>query len=68
VDNGKINAIIEMPTRKAPGEVILRFRHPKAAPMKGVTVNGKEWTEFNKDKETITLKGLTGTVAVTAQY
>ena len=30
--------------------------------------SGKPWTEFNKDKETITLKGLTGTVAVTAQY
>jgi hypothetical protein len=36
--------------------------------MKGVTVNGKPWTEFNKDKATITLKGLTGQVAVTAQY
>ena len=52
----------------APNEVVLRFRHPKSAPMKSVTVNGKSWTEFNKDKETITLKGLTGTVAVTAQY
>ena len=30
--------------------------------------SGKLWTEFNKAKETITLKGLTGTVAVTAQY
>jgi hypothetical protein len=39
-----------------------------AAPIKSVTVNGKPWTEFNKDKETITLKGLTGTVAVTTQY
>ena len=68
VDNGKINATIEMPTRKAPKEVILRFRHPKTAPIKGVTVNGKPWTEFNKDKETITLKGLTGQVTVTAQY
>jgi hypothetical protein len=47
----------------------LRFRHPKSAPIKGVTVNGKPWTEFNKDKETITLlRGVTGTVAVTAQY
>ena len=52
---------------------------------KSVTVNGpstpsagsgqagsgdaKPWTEFNKDKETITLlRGLTGTVTVTAQY
>jgi hypothetical protein len=68
VDNGKISATIEMPTRKAPKEVVLRFRHPKSAPIKGVIVNGKPWTEFNKDKETITLKDLTGTVTVTAQY
>jgi hypothetical protein len=67
-DRGKIGATIEMPARKAPKEVVLRFRHPKAAPIKGVTVNGKPWTEFNKDKETIALKGLTGRVTVTAQY
>lgn len=67
-DIGKISATIEIPARKAPKEVVLRFRHPKSAPIKSVTVNGKPWTEFNKDKETITLKGLTGTVAVTAQY
>ena len=67
-DNGRINATVEMPSRKAPKEVVLRFRHPKAAPIKGVTVNGKPWTEFDKDKETITLKGLTGTVTVTATY
>jgi hypothetical protein len=67
-DHGKISATVEMPSRQAPKEVVLRFRHPKAAPMKSVTVNGKPWTEFNKDKETIALKGLAGTVAVTAQY
>jgi len=87
VDNGKISATVEMPARlpapdkggqagKAPKEVVLRFRHPKSAPIKALTVNGpstgsgqgKPWTEFNPKKETITLKGLTGTVAVTAQY
>jgi hypothetical protein len=68
VDNGKINATIQMPSRKAPASVILRFRHPKAAPIKAVTFNGQPSTAFNKDKETIDLKGLTGTVAVTAQY
>jgi len=68
VDNGKITATVQMPSRKAPKEVVLRFRRPKTAPIKSVTVNGRPWTEFNKDKETITLKGLTGTVAVTAQY
>jgi hypothetical protein len=52
----------------SPKDVIPRFRHPTKVAMKGVTVNGKPWTSYNKDKETITLKGLTGTVAVTAQY
>jgi hypothetical protein len=68
VDNGKIVATIEMPARKPPKEVVLRFRHPKSAPIKSVTVNGNPWTEFNKDKETITLKGLSGTVTLTTQY
>ena len=68
VDNGKINATIKMPARNPPQEVRLSLRHPKSAPIKSVTVNGKEWKDFNKDKETITLKDLTGTVAVTAQY
>jgi len=68
VTNGKINASVEIPSRTAPKEVILRFRHPTTAPIKSVTVNGKDWKDFNKDKETITLKDLTGTVAVTAQY
>jgi hypothetical protein len=68
VDNGKITATVELPSRKAPQAVTLRFRHPKSAPIKSVMVNGKDWSGFNKDKETITLKSLTGIVAVTAQY
>jgi len=68
VDNGKINATVEMPARKKPAVVHLCFRHPKSAPIKGVTVNGKKWKAFDKDKETIELKGLTGTVSVTARY
>jgi hypothetical protein len=32
-------------------------------------MSGKLWTEYNQDNETITLlRGLTGTVAETAQY
>jgi len=48
--------------------VIVRFRHPTSAPIKSVTVNGQPWTEFDAAKETITLKGLSGTVAVKANY
>ncbi|MEI7767483.1 MAG: alpha-L-fucosidase [Phycisphaerae bacterium] len=47
-------------------EQSLRLRHPKSAPIKSVTVNGKDWKDFNK--ECVILKGLTGTVAVTAKY
>jgi hypothetical protein len=68
VDHGKVNATVDMPSRNPPEGVVLRFRHPKAAPIQGVTVNGKPWTGFDRDKETISLKGLTGTVAVTAKY
>jgi hypothetical protein len=68
VDNGKITATVEMPTRKPPASVVLRLRHPKAAPITSVTVNGKPWTAFDKDKETITLRAIAGTVVVTARY
>jgi hypothetical protein len=68
VDNGKIAATTELPSRKPPKTVLLRLRHPKAVPIKGVTVNGKEWKDFNKEKETINLTGLSGTVSVTVQY
>jgi hypothetical protein len=68
VDNGKIHATLELPSRHAPQAVLLRLRHPKAAPIKSVTVNGKPWTRLKADRETIDLKGLNGTVAVVANY
>lgn len=68
VDNGKINATVEIPSRIQPENVLIRFRHPQAAPIQSVEVNGKDWTAFSKDKEYIELKGLTGKVTVTARY
>jgi hypothetical protein len=67
-DDGRITATIEIPDRKAPKNVLLRVRHPKAAPLKGVTANGKRWTAFNPDEEVVELKDLTGKVVVTASY
>jgi hypothetical protein len=68
VDRGRITATVELPSRNAPAGVILRLRHPKAAPIQGVTVNGKEWKDFDKGRETIRLHGLAGKVQVTAAY
>jgi hypothetical protein len=67
-NNNKITATIEMPDRKLPDSVLLRFRHPMALPIKSVTVNGKKWTKFDRQKEAIELKGLEGKVSVIANY
>ena len=68
VDHGKITASIEMPSRNPPRSVLVRIRHPKAVPLKSVMVNGQPWTRFDKDKEIIELRGLSGMVVVAASY
>ncbi|MGD0782911.1 MAG: hypothetical protein ABSA30_08650, partial [Candidatus Aminicenantales bacterium] len=68
VDNGRITATVEMPSRRPPKSVLLRFRHPKALPMKSVTVNGRPWTDFDSDQEMISLHGIKGTVQVEGWY
>jgi hypothetical protein len=68
VDNGKIFATIEMPSRKPPHTVHLRLRHPKTVPIKGATVNGKPWTDFNPVKEIVSLHDVRGSVKVEAVY
>ncbi len=67
-DNGKITATIDMPSRRPPKEVLLRLRHPKAAPIQGVTVNGKQWTDFDRDSEVVRLHDLNDRVTVEARY
>ena len=61
VDNRKIAATVEMPSRNPPKSVLLRFRHPKASPIKSVTVNGMPWTDFDPAKEVISLHDVKGT-------
>ena len=68
VDNGKITATVEIPSRNPPKSVLLRFRHPKAAPIKSVTVNGKESKEFDAARELVRLSNFTGKAAVTVSY
>jgi hypothetical protein len=68
VDHGQITATIEIPGRTAPGSVLLRFRHPRALPIRSVTVNGQPWTRFDADREVIELVGFTGKAVVAAGY
>ena len=67
-DHGKIEATVEPPSRTPLKMVLLRFRHPKALPMKSVTVNGAPWTDFDPAKELVRLHDFKGTVKVEARY
>jgi hypothetical protein len=68
VAHDKINAVAELPARKSPAAVLLRFRHPARSVIKSVTVNGQPWQDFDPAKEVIRLTGLTGHVTVSARY
>ena len=48
--------------------MVLRFRHPKSAPIKAVSVNGKEWKDFDQALEAVKLHDLKGTVSVEVSY
>jgi hypothetical protein len=66
VEHDTIKAQVRLPDRGRPDTVLLRLRHPRAKPIRAVTVNGSNWTAF--DKETIRLQGRTGTVTIEATY
>jgi len=68
VEHGTIKTRVHLPDRGRPDTVLLRLRHPRAKPIRAVTVNGSNWTAFDKDKETIRLQGQTGTVTIEAIY
>ena len=68
VEHDTIKAQVQLPDRGRPDTVLLRLRHPLAKPIRAVTVNGSNWTAFDKDKETIRLQGQTGTVTIEATY
>jgi hypothetical protein len=68
VDNGNISATVEVPARKPPRTVLLRFRHPKALPIKSVEVDGKPWKDFENGRGIIRLTGAKGKISVVAHY
>ncbi|MHB1459029.1 MAG: hypothetical protein ACYC0V_19135, partial [Armatimonadota bacterium] len=68
VEHNTIKAQVQMPDRTQPATMLLRLRHPSAKPIKSVTVNGVNWTAFDKNKETIQIHGKTGTVMIEVKY
>jgi hypothetical protein len=55
VNDGYIEAEIFPPVREMPKEIVIRLRHPEGKRISSVAVDGKKYTNFDRDKEIITL-------------
>ncbi len=53
---GHLAAELTMPDRSKPAALLVRFRHPNGKRIQKVTVNGKEWPDYDVAKEWVTVK------------
>ncbi len=65
---GEIRMTVEPPRRNPPSAIHARFRHPEERPIKQITVNGEEWTDFDVEKELVHPGKLEGTTEIIAYY
>lgn len=68
VDNGSITAVIDVPSRREIPVMKLRLRHPEAAKISSVTVNGEEYGRIEADGETVTFVKPSGKLHVVVTY
>jgi hypothetical protein len=54
--SNRILARIDMPDRRNPNVLLVRLRHPTGKFIKSVTVNSKDWSDFNVEKEWLRIK------------
>jgi hypothetical protein len=67
--SGRITASVQAPERNRPAAILVRLRHPQATQLKSVTVNGQNWTDFDKQKEWVRIEKPTqSTYKIVAQY
>jgi hypothetical protein len=59
-DQGRISAIVHPPSRPTPKLLLIRLRHPAARPIRSVTVNGKDWSDFDPAKEWVRIPNPAG--------
>lgn len=57
VEQGQMRAVLLPPVRRRPKTIYLRFRHPEQQLLAQVTLNGRHYTDFDKDKEWVRLSG-----------
>ena len=65
----EIRTTLTPPERNRPDRIYVRLRHPGARPLQSVTVNGREWRDFDAAKEWLVLPGdVIGPQQISARY
>ncbi|PYV15042.1 MAG: hypothetical protein DMG21_16250 [Acidobacteria bacterium] len=67
-DEGYIQAHILPPRRTRPREIVLRLRNPEGKKMIRVELNGRDWRQFDAEREVITIPREDGKVNVRAFF
>jgi len=69
LDQGKIEALIMLPTSGLAATVKLRLRVPEENTIRSIIVNGKPWTQFDPSQGTVTLPShVSGKITATINY
>lgn len=67
--SGSIRSSFQLDGRQSVKAVLLRLRHPDGAKLRGVTVNGQKWDDFDAEKEWVRIPNAgTQTYTVVATY
>ena len=49
--SGRILATVTLDGQSPPSSLLVRLRHPEGKPIRSVTVDGQNWTDFDRDNE-----------------
>ena len=66
--SGVIEAKVNEPSRKPASKVRVRFRVPDGRRIRAVTVNGRDWTDFDAAGEWVVLPGSLGETTIVVRY
>ena len=67
--SGNIQATLKLEQRAPIHRLVLRFRHPEGKQLRSVSINGKPWQQFDREKEWIIIPEPTASAyAVEANY
>lgn len=64
-----LTATLDLPDRRQPETLLVRFRHPRSRPIQSVQVDGEKWTDFDVGKEWVRLRRpIRGRHVIDARY